>query len=127
MIRFCLHPGWVISKHDWERHFIAAGDLVYHYRVSPRECVVWNEPYGVVGYSRQHLARLLHLYPLSGPDYRPVSDRERLMYPLPEPSRATERAMGRLTLMEHLLRAVEGPTEPQAEPEEPALEFLYYR
>lgn len=91
-----------MSINDWERHWIGPGALCSLYQVHPHECLVWTKQYGVVGYSRDYLAKLLHLYPRVA-SYRPVSERERALYPLDRPDRATDLTMGELTFMMRML------------------------
>lgn len=68
---FVIHPGNVMSRNDWKWHFIGATQLMVLYQVSPDECIIANDRMGPID------PCLHHLYPLSGPDYRPVSDTER--------------------------------------------------
>lgn len=75
---FAVYPGWVTSINDWERHFISASQLMNLYRVRPQECVVIDP--SMQGYMMKDaydILGLMPLYPLTGVDYRPVSDYER--------------------------------------------------
>jgi hypothetical protein len=38
--RYLLCPGYVISQHDGDKHYIAPGTLAKLYGVDPKECVV---------------------------------------------------------------------------------------
>lgn len=42
MKRYVLHPGWVMSKNDGDRHYITALKLVELYRVHPADCRVYG-------------------------------------------------------------------------------------
>jgi hypothetical protein len=53
-----LCPGPVVSKNDGQEHWISPAQLVWLYRVDPRECVVhpsgaaldgWTWPEGAIG------------------------------------------------------------------------------
>lgn len=41
MKKYCLHPGYVISKNDGEKHYITYQQLVGLYKLDPKECVEW--------------------------------------------------------------------------------------
>lgn len=86
MKRFVVYPGEVISKEDFDRHWISARQLMSLYRVQPHECIVIDERFRRCDPSgrqeRELLKTLMPLYPMAGLDYRPVSDRERARYPL---------------------------------------------
>lgn len=49
------------------------------YEVDPRECIVDDpdRPETMLGYTQGFLNKLMHLAPMTGVDYRPVSSRER--------------------------------------------------
>ena len=38
--RYVLHPGYVVSKYDGQKHFISAMHLSSLYGISLRECVI---------------------------------------------------------------------------------------
>ena len=38
--KFCLHPGYVTSKHDGDRHYIGAEQLASLYGVDMKDCIV---------------------------------------------------------------------------------------
>ena len=40
MVKYCLHPGIVISRTDGDQHFISALQLCGLYKVKRNECVV---------------------------------------------------------------------------------------
>lgn len=73
---FVVHPGWIISKNDWEHHFISAHRLMDLYGVTPEECIVWDDK-RTSGYFPEYLEKLTHLHPLSGLDYRRVTNKDR--------------------------------------------------
>lgn len=43
MRKYKIHPGFVISKNDGDRHYIQARQLMRLYKVHPKECVVCQE------------------------------------------------------------------------------------
>lgn len=61
MIRYVLHPGYVISATDGDEHFIGAAQLMSLYRVPKSECIIddTSARLGGLGYSSD----LIHLYP----------------------------------------------------------------
>lgn len=63
MTMYCIHPSWVSSKYDGDRHWIGYDTLVGLYRLDPRLCVhqdrVRGEEYG----------QFVHLYPRYHGDY----------------------------------------------------------
>jgi len=65
--RYVLHPGWVWSRTDGDRHFIPAAVLARLYKVPLRECVVHRpgDVFTGVGLPKN----LVHLYPRYDGDY----------------------------------------------------------
>lgn len=41
--KYALHPGWITSKTDKQRHYIDARRLAELYRVPFGECIVWTD------------------------------------------------------------------------------------
>jgi hypothetical protein len=80
-IRFAVYPGYVTSKNDWDRHYIGARELMRLYGASPAECVVVDFDCPET-YRGRNLDSLMALRPMSGVDYRPVTEAERMRYPL---------------------------------------------
>jgi hypothetical protein len=39
-LRYALHPGWITSRTDGDRHFITAGQLAALYGVPVRKCLI---------------------------------------------------------------------------------------
>jgi hypothetical protein len=60
MIRNVIHPGWVVSINDGDRHFIGYGVLIRLYGLNPSECVDYSN---TQGWSRERLAAAAHFYP----------------------------------------------------------------
>ena len=56
--KYILHPGFVISASDRDRHFIGAGQLAQLYGVSLVECIVDDE-----AIRTQFRDSLIHLWP----------------------------------------------------------------
>lgn len=42
MKKYAVHPGWMYSKNDRDKHYISAPQLIALYGVDPRECAVWD-------------------------------------------------------------------------------------
>lgn len=38
MKRFCIHPGFVVSANDGDRHYISYPKLIELYGVNPKDC-----------------------------------------------------------------------------------------
>ena len=39
-LRYIIRPGWMVSQHDGQSHYITPQELVRLYEVDPRECVI---------------------------------------------------------------------------------------
>lgn len=63
-MRYVLHPGYVTSKHDGQRHFVGGPSLASLYGVDIRDCVYGD----VSNYNEQ--AGDVHLMPRYDGDYR---------------------------------------------------------
>jgi len=37
-VKYLVCPGWIISEHDRDRHFINSAQLIHLYGVNPAEC-----------------------------------------------------------------------------------------
>lgn len=74
-IRYVIHPGYVTSTNDGDRHYISAGRLALLYGLRLQDCAVMHDDdAGVRAYQQQ--ANDVHLYPKQDGDYS-----------LPEPPR----------------------------------------
>lgn len=71
MKKYLLHPGYVISKTDGDRHYITSQMLMELYNVPPKECVTWN-PYRP--YPNQD--KLIDLYPMASGKYKDMQKQE---------------------------------------------------
>ena len=60
--RYAVHPGFIISKHDRQRHYIGFRDLVRHFKVSSADCIVWDESDPRTTHGRQW-TDYVHLFP----------------------------------------------------------------
>jgi hypothetical protein len=63
MIRYVLHPGYVISKTDGDDHYIDGPTLARLYQVDFRLCVIANKP----GFRSMH--EDINLYPRHDGEY----------------------------------------------------------
>lgn len=43
MKKYAIHPGYVVSKNDGDKHFIKYHQLIELYGVDPKECFEWSE------------------------------------------------------------------------------------
>ena len=41
MKKFAIHPGYITSKNDGDRHFISYNQLIKLYGANPNECFEW--------------------------------------------------------------------------------------
>jgi hypothetical protein len=62
MIKYVLHPQWITSKNDGQRHFIGPKQLASLYRIPIAECIV-------AGDFSSEKENLIHLYPSYEGDY----------------------------------------------------------
>ncbi len=72
MDKYLLHPGYVISKTDGNRHYITAKMLMKLYNVRPEECVIYL-PYRP--YPNQD--KLIDLYPMGSGEYKDMQKQEK--------------------------------------------------
>ena len=74
MDKYLLHPGYVVSKTDGDRHYITAKMLMKLYNVRPEECVIYL-PYRP--YPNQN--KLINLYPMASGKYvvPPIKDMQK--------------------------------------------------
>ena len=63
MVRYILHPGYIFSKSDGDRHFIGAEKLANLYGLPLAKCITANSP----GYREQD--EDIHLKPRYDGDY----------------------------------------------------------
>jgi predicted aconitase with swiveling domain len=68
-IRYVLHPGYVESKNDGQRHYISASQLAFLYHVDPRECRVVDPERSETMWGASTIG-LVHLYPKYRGDYQ---------------------------------------------------------
>lgn len=62
-IKYVVHPGWVISQSDGQRHWVGYPRLVRLYGVNPKECIDAQSQAGTLGFSTSQWAKLKHLFP----------------------------------------------------------------
>jgi hypothetical protein len=63
MIKYILHPGYVFSKNDGDRHYVGWQRLAELYGVGLHECLIYSE-YG------QRTTGMTHLFPDRSGEYR---------------------------------------------------------
>ena len=51
--RIFLHPGFVYSKYDGDRHYIGVGELASLYGVNPSDCIVVRNEDSIKGHTEQ--------------------------------------------------------------------------
>ena len=64
--RVVLHPGFIFSSHDGQRHYIGTGELARLYRLRASDDVVVSDP----SHRRQPKGDDIHLYPSYDGSYR---------------------------------------------------------
>lgn len=62
--RLVIHPGWVYSQTDGDRHYITSSRLIKLYRLNPKDVVI-NCYYGLHPRANQDI----HFFPLYNGDY----------------------------------------------------------
>ena len=67
MTTYVLVPGYVISKRDYDKHYINAKQLQRLYRVNPANCI--EAPTGLRARGWKPPADAVFLYPRSDGDY----------------------------------------------------------
>lgn len=67
-IKYVLHPGFVKSKNDGDKHFIGPQQLMKLYRVEVKECLLHGSPRYELPKVYRNL-NLIHLYPDPTGDY----------------------------------------------------------
>lgn len=73
MARIFVHPGWVRSKNDGDRHFIGFMQLCQLFKLNPGECINMHDPANEYGHGSQDGDR--HYFPLYNGNY-PLFDKE---------------------------------------------------
>lgn len=66
-IKYALHPGYVYSKNDGDRHWISATRLAQLYGVKMGECIDAAYTHHM---NNTHRESLIHLYPDYNGDYK---------------------------------------------------------
>lgn len=67
MIIYAIHPGYIYSRADGDRHFITGKELIRLYGVNPRECIIVD--YDEIVEMRGNNEMFIHLYPRSSGNY----------------------------------------------------------
>jgi len=58
--KYAVYPGWVVSQHDGEYHYITADELIRLYGVPYSECVVIRDKISLTG---RDVSQLIALRP----------------------------------------------------------------
>lgn len=69
MIKYIVHPGYVTSRSDGDKHYISAGQLMKLYAVKLSECIIItseSDKYKLRGLNRD----LVSLFPREGGNYK---------------------------------------------------------
>jgi len=69
MKTYVLHPGWVRSKNDSQRHYISARHLAECYQIPLVECEIVYDDLPDARYRNEQFNGLTHLYPRFDGDY----------------------------------------------------------
>jgi len=67
--RIYLHPGYIISKNDGDKHYIGAGQLASLYDVPLSKCTVVDDYRYPNKANYDNGVNAYHLYPRDGGDY----------------------------------------------------------
>ncbi len=67
--KYVLHPGYVTSKADGDRHYINAKQLADLYRIKLTECHIIMDDYPDFQSRMDETRHLIHLYPRFDGDY----------------------------------------------------------
>ena len=67
--KYALHPDFVISTYDDERHYITFQQLVRLYGVNPKDCVEWDRSRPATFRGRKY-GDYIHLYTRHDGDYK---------------------------------------------------------
>lgn len=77
--KYMLHPGWIISASDRQRHWVSARNLMSLYKVAAKDCVVCRHCQRVTSRATDcEEGEYIHLKPYSG---RPTYDLTKLEEP----------------------------------------------
>ncbi|HBD93002.1 MAG TPA: hypothetical protein DC057_02390 [Spirochaetia bacterium] len=71
MKKYIIHPGYIVSKTDRQRHYIGVAQLIHLYRVNPKECIANADDF----YKGYNQADYIHLYPRFDGDYTIKNER----------------------------------------------------
>jgi hypothetical protein len=63
LIKYMLHPGYVISRYDGQKHYISYHRLIELYKLNPKECI--DSSHRGMGIRRS----VWHLHPEYNGDY----------------------------------------------------------
>jgi len=61
-MKYALHPGYIISIFDNQKHFVGFSDLVILYKLNINDCIMWDPDYPSTYYGRRP-EDYIHLYP----------------------------------------------------------------
>ena len=66
---YAIHPGYVVSANDGDRHYIGADRLMFLYNVNPKDCNTWDitNPHT---YRGKKWNEYIHLYPDKTGEYK---------------------------------------------------------
>ena len=60
--KYAIHPGYILSKNDGDKHYITFASLVRLYDVDPRDAYLWDD-YRPETYLGRKKEDYIHLYP----------------------------------------------------------------
>lgn len=61
-MKYALHPGYIVSRKDGDRHYISSGALIRLYKVKPTDCWIWSEGLTHIDFDK-------HLFPREDGNY----------------------------------------------------------
>ena len=59
---YAIHPGYIISQYDGDRHYVPFTDLAGLYGLDPKDCILWDIN-RVETYAGRRPEDYIHLYP----------------------------------------------------------------
>lgn len=62
-VKYGVHGGYVISRHDGQSHYVYPQEVMSLYGVEPKDCLMIRDDAGISLYDELFLTRLIHLYP----------------------------------------------------------------
>lgn len=69
VIKYVIHPGYIFSRNDGEKHFVSGKQLIRLYKVHPTECIMYRYNPVVLQKLEELSEKVEHLYPRNDGKY----------------------------------------------------------